>query len=132
MLSNSGVGRPAALHSLKMSGMPRPHASISPLLKNTLDMTSLMGSECGRFRKSSAVVPGGKLPGFINSMRSSYMATLGVRAPDHQVRWTSRFRVASPESLDGDGQYVDALDLIHIPGQEHMLLAEGYDGVVLL
>ena len=37
-----------------------------------------------------------------------------------------------PDGLDGDGKCVDALDLIHIPGQEHMFLAEGYNGIVLL
>ena len=37
-----------------------------------------------------------------------------------------------PDGLDGDGKCVDALDLIHIPSQEHMFLTEGYNGVVLL
>ena len=37
-----------------------------------------------------------------------------------------------PEGFDGDGESIDALNLIHIPGQKHMLLAEGDNCVVLL
>ena len=84
-----------------MLRIPRPQPSALPPLKRAPAIFSLIGIEWGLLRNSSGVVPGGKAPGFINSMRSSKMATLGVIDSDHQARWARRFRLASLITLIG-------------------------------
>ena len=75
--------------------MPRPQDSIQPLRKRTFAMSGFCGLDLGTSMKSSTLVPIGKWPGFVNSMRSSKMATLRDSLSSHQLLWASIFRTVS-------------------------------------
>ena len=67
---NSGLGRPACSQASIMLAIPRPQDSIQPLRKRTLAISGFCGLERGVSMKSSTLVPMGKWPGLVNSMRS--------------------------------------------------------------